>query len=89
MTVLLSILGACAYCFTSFVKKWEAGQKWNWSKFIATMIIGAVVGFIARATPLSEMTEQFVIGQLALYGGFTAVIENILKIIWRLFKKKR
>jgi len=89
MTVLLSIIGALAYCLTSFSKKHNAGQSWDWSKFISTMIIAGIVGFIARETPLSKMTEQWVVAQIASYAGAVAVIENVIKFIWRLIRKKR
>lgn len=88
MEVFVPILAVLGYSLTSFVKKWEDGQVWNWGKFIATLVVGCIVGYSIRATPIGEITEGYVIAQLGMYSGLTMLIENVIKIIFRLKKIK-
>ena len=88
MSAFIPILAVLGYSLTSFVKKWEDGQEWDWVKFLTTMIVGGIVGYVARATPLGEITEGFVVAQLGMYSGLAMLIENLLKIIWRVKKIK-
>ena len=87
-TVVLAIVAAIMYAGTQFMKK-EATDKpeqFDWTKFMSTVFLGGIIGIISGLKGIvpSEETIQL---QLALFAGSTVIIENVIKIVVRLFRK--
>ena len=74
-----------------YVKKWQAGQKWEWEKFTFTAVVGIVVGIVAqsRGISLQNMTEEYVVAVCAAYAGLITVLQTIVQIVWNFFTKKK
>jgi len=81
MVVAYAIIAAVVYAVFGYLKTTPLEQ-FSGSKFGATLAIGAIVGFVLASMGV-PVTEEAVIVQLAAFAGLTAVIENILKSIWR------
>ena len=70
-------LAGFTYGFTGYAK--SAGEEMDWLKFAKTGILGAIVGVGSEFSGLSMDTVEI----YAVSMGFTAVIENALKAVWR------
>jgi F0F1-type ATP synthase assembly protein I len=84
-TMILAVLAAIMYAGTEFIKKYmdpTNPENFDYVKFIATIVIGAVIG-VASGYQGTIPTELSITEQLALYAGATVVLENVLKIIYR------
>jgi len=62
-------------------------SRFNYTKFIATLLVGIAVGLIVsiRGDPLTQETFEL---QIAVYGAYVATVENILKTIYRAWKTR-
>lgn len=88
MQVVLSVLAAIVYSLAVYFKNLSAsGEKFDESKFIRTIIVGAVVGIASKAAGV-EVTQENIVELSASYAGVVAVVENVLKLIYNLLKKK-
>ena len=84
-TMILAVLAAIVYAGTEFIKKYldpEHPETFNYVKFVATLIIGAVIG-VAAGYEGTIPTQLSITEQLALYAGSVVVLENVLKIIYK------
>lgn len=88
-TVFIAIVAAVMYAGTQFLKRTtqDNPEAFDYYKFGATVIIGAGIGAVAGSSGRvpSEVDVEL---QLGLYAGATAIIENVLKLAWRVVKKK-
>ena len=88
-TMILAVLAAIVYAGTEFIKKYldpEHPETFNYVKFVATLIIGAVIG-AAAGYEGTIPTQLSITEQLALYAGSVVVLENVLKIIYKFITK--
>jgi len=87
-TVILAMVAAVLYAGTAFIKKvpMDEPEKFNWVKFLATIVLGLAIG-IAAATKgiIPDQTSMEL--QLGLFAGSTAIIENVIKLVLRIIKK--
>lgn len=89
MQVVLSILAAIVYSLAVYFKNLSAtGEKFDETKFLRTIIVGAIVGIASKAAGI-EVTQENVVELSAGYAGTVAVVENVLKLIYNLIKKKQ
>ena len=87
-TIFLALVAAMLYAGTQFIKKvpTDKPEEFNWTKFLATVVLGGAIG-VAAALKGVVPDQTSVELQLALFAGATAVIENGIKIAWRLANK--
>jgi len=87
-TVATSILAAVVYAASMYLKKnlSDNPQSFDPLKFLSTVIVGAIVGIVMCQSG-TQVTEQDFETQLATYAGLVAVVENVLKILYRYFKR--
>ena len=84
-TIILAVLAAIMYAGTEFIKKYldlEHPETFNYVKFLATIIIGGIIG-VAAGYEGTIPTQLSITEQLALYAGSVVVLENVLKIIYK------
>ena len=81
-TVLLPLIGAIIYAGVFALKNVQAGQVLEGTKFLATLVIGVVIGVICIMTGVVP-TQTDVETQLLVFAGLTAVVETVLKLIKR------
>lgn len=75
--LLYSIAAAVVYGLAGYFK--SSGESFDKKKFLTTVAIGVVVGIIMAYCKLSyEGAYNF-----ALSAGIIAIVENVLKAIWR------
>jgi len=87
-TVLLSVFAAIVYSLSMYVKKAmkEKPDKFDVSKFITTVIWGAIIGLVLSNSGV-KITEQNVEAQFVAYAGLIALTENIVKFIIRAIRR--
>jgi len=87
-TIFLALVAAALYAGTAFIKKapTDKPEEFNWTKFGATIILGAGIG-VAAALKGIVPDQTSVELQLALFAGATAIIENAIKTVIRLVRK--
>ncbi len=83
VTILIAILAAVIFAASGYLK--SAGtENFEIPKFVATLVVGAIVGAVIYASG-SPVTESSVVEQLAVYAGVIAVVENVIKAILKRF----
>ena len=90
-TILISIFAAVVYSMSMYVKKClnpENPQSFDALKFLATVIVGAIVGAVMAISEI-PITEESFEKQFMAYMGLVALVENLLKIAYRVRKWKR
>lgn len=89
MQIVLSVLAAVAYALAAYFKNLSAsGEKFDSAKFIRTVLIGFVVGIASKASGI-EVTEENILELSAGYAGAVAVLENLVKLVYNVLKKKQ
>jgi len=81
-TILYAVIAALFYAGSFYLKNRQAGEAFDPVKFLATVIVGTIVGFISVATG-SPLTEEDLITQLVAYMGIISLVENWLKMLFR------
>ncbi|MCW3128560.1 MAG: hypothetical protein N2V75_00415 [Methanophagales archaeon] len=81
VTILIAVLAAVIFAASGYLKS-VGTENFDLEKFIATILVGAVVGAVMYASG-SPVTESNVAAQLAMYAGVIAVVENVLKAFLR------
>lgn len=81
VVVLYAVIAAVVYALVWYAKTWAtAPEPFNYTKFIATLIVGAFVGLVASFAG-NPITKEAIETQLLAYGAVTALVETILKTI--------
>jgi len=81
--IVLASLSGALYGILFYVKaRQNSGEEFNYWKFGATVMLAAIIGGAMGATgmPITQATLEV---QLAAYVGYVAVLETVLKLIWR------
>lgn len=80
---LIPMLSAAVYALAFYLKRYqEDGVAFDFVKFGSTLILGLVIGVVSVYSGIGVSSET-VIAQFAAYAGFTAVIESVIKMLWR------
>lgn len=89
-TILISAVSAVSYSIIFYAKKKGSLEPEDFKpfKFASTLLVGLAVGlaFLYLGNPITEKGIQT---QLAAYTGVIAVVESILKTIYRKWKKMK
>lgn len=82
--VILSAIAAAVYSFVFFAKAKakDPEEPFNPFKLAATIVVGVIVGVIYSVMGV-DFTQQDISTQLTAYAGTVAVLESIMKAIWR------
>ena len=82
-TVLYAFFAALIYAATFYVNEHLAkGEEFDPSKFLATLIVGLLIGLFAFMTG-NPITQQYMYIQLLAYAGLIILIEKWLKLVIR------
>lgn len=77
ITIAYAIGGGITYSLIAFGK--STGEKFDWLKFLTTVVIGVAVGIAVVVTKMDYGTaSDYVVGL-----GIVPLIENLGKAIWR------
>jgi hypothetical protein len=79
-TVVIPVIAAVVYAVAGYlaqVSKPDNTEPFVWQKFLATAVVGLVIGFIAWVTGV-EVTMEMVGQQILLYAGLIALIQKFL-----------
>lgn len=85
-TFILAIVSAILYAGSAFMKKnfdHDNPQSFDVTKFTSTLVVAAVIAVTMITTGITTITEADIATQLAAYAGLIAVIESVLKAIYR------
>lgn len=84
--VILAALSAAGYSLVFYVKKRakENPDEFNAYKLLATAIVGLFVGISLELSGV-ELTQQGLASEIATYAGTVALLESVLKTIYRQF----
>jgi len=91
LELIIGALAGAIYGGASYFKQREGPnpEEFKPSKLVTTMIIGAVVGValanMGQTASASAIENGLLIGTTM---GFTALIENVLKTLWRAITKE-
>jgi hypothetical protein len=75
------IVGATIYAVAAYFRETPL-EKFDPIKFGSTIAVGALIGVVAVNSGI-PITEQWVGTQIVAYAGVTAIVENVLKSIFR------
>lgn len=85
--VLTAVLGALVYSIVFFVKQKgdELPENFNPTKFVATIVVGVLVG---TTFALSGQDLEFAAfhEEMLMYAGTVALVESILKTMWKKYR---
>lgn len=81
-----AVLGSCAYAISGYFKNLKKKrEKFDFYKFSKTAVIGIAVGIVMEFSNLNQNAALSFLES----AGITAMIDNILKGIFRFLKKKK
>lgn len=80
--VVISILVAVFVSLTTYAGKVQNGEEFDWYKIIRTGVIGLALGGYAAYSGYQITGENWE-GYLAANAGFVAVLDQILKAVYR------
>ena len=80
-TLVWPVIAAMIYSLSFYLKKKKEG--YEFPKLIATGLMGLIIGVLAVAGGVTEITEQFIGVQLGFYVGAIALLEAWIKILGR------
>lgn len=88
-TILTAVLASIAYSITFFVKKRSGKniQSFDTKKFISTLLVGIGVG-VSMSLSGANLTFLSFEAELATMAGIIALVESVLKTIYREVKKR-
>jgi hypothetical protein len=88
--VIFSVGAALIYSVTFYAKKYDLEEKEEFDKwkFISTLSVGTLVG-VGSAFAGYEVTYTNIEAKLVTYAGVIALIESLLKMGYRKYKKMK
>jgi hypothetical protein len=82
--LLVAVVGAAVYALVFYAKNNAVDiDNFDWGKFGATLLVGAIIGGVNFAFGGILPTSGGVESALVLYAGATALVETVIKAIWR------
>lgn len=89
-SIILSLVSAASYSIIFYIKKKESfdPEDFNKFKFGSTLLVGLSIGGVLVYTG-SPITQEAIETQLVAYAGITALVESILKFVYRKFLRDR
>lgn len=89
MAILYAILASALYSLIFYVKKLVTEPTpFSVSKFIATILVGAGIGAYFHFRHI-ELNENGILAMLSTLAGTVVIVENVLKVIYRLIFKRK
>ena len=82
--IVFAIVAAIVFAASGYLKSAKE-EEFNVTKFVATILVGALVGVILFVKG-AAITEEAVATQSAAYAGILAIVENALKALFRWFE---
>ena len=89
---LIGALGGASFALSGYLKsekgRFKKIEEFDSTKFLKTMMLGAIIGAVSGGTGLEYQTTVDYLVSMGIYGGLTGIIENIAKAISRrLFRR--
>lgn len=84
MQIVIAVASAAFYGLVFYMKNSQQipPEPFDWLKIGATVLVGGIIGAVLQLTGI-PITEAGIEVQLIAYAGITAMVEAILKMIWR------
>ena len=82
--IVFAIVAAIVFAASGYLKSAKE-EEFNVTKFVATILVGALVGVILFVKG-AAITEEAVATQIAAYAGILVIVENALKALFRWFE---
>lgn len=80
ITIVYAIAAAIVFAVSFYIKNQQAAdEEFDPAKFIATALVGLIIG-VFSATTGNPITEESVVSQLIAYAGLVVLIETWIKI---------
>jgi len=88
--VLISAASAFVYSMVFYAKAraTDSGENLDYFKLSATLVVGVVIGIGYQIAGV-DFGQAAIAGQLASYAGTVAIVESIIKAIYRKFIKPK
>lgn len=88
-SVLTGMMMAAIYSTVFYTKKrLRNDEPFDQTKFIATVVVGAAVGASLKLAGI-ELTAGTLESTLATYAGTIALVESLVKSIWRAYQRRQ
>ncbi len=78
-----SLIAAIVYSASFYLK---SGENFELSKFLATCVVGVMIGVMAFSVGI-HVSEEFVITQMVVYAGAICLLETWIKLAIRWINK--
>jgi len=84
--LVVSVIGAAIFALVFYAKNNATDlENFDWGKFLATLLVGAIIGGVNFAFGGVLPTQGSLEEALVVYAGATAIVETVIKAIWRRF----
>jgi len=91
MVMLSPIIGAIAYALIGLFRSYPAGEEPSGAKFVVTVVIGIVAGYIMMTSGVA-VTEASFLNEMTinstLYMGITYAVNKVISGIYDFLSKK-
>lgn len=87
-TIGYAVIAAIMYAGSMYLKKSTSSvnpQDFDVTKFVSTIVVAAVIAVSMVGAGATIVTEADITTQLATYAGLTAVVENVIRALYRKF----
>jgi len=82
--IFVAVIGAAIYAVVFYAKNNSTDpQDFDWGKFFGTLVVGGAIGFANFVFGGILPTQGGIESDLVIYAGATAIVENVIKAIWR------
>ena len=82
--IIYAVVAAIVFALSGYLKS-AKDEEFDATKFIATVLVGALVGVVLYVKG-AAITEEAVATQFAAYAGIVVILENALKAVVRWFQ---
>jgi len=82
--IIYAVVAAIVFALSGYLKS-AKDEEFDATKFIATVLVGALVGVVLYVKG-AAITEEAVATQFAAYAGIVVIVENVIKAVMRWFQ---